>query len=287
WPAGFASHAAEAARALRDTADPATRQRHRERLRRELPLDREVLDELAGRTVDVMTVETSMIEAWELDWRPRPLLQSYAVGTARLDRLDADWFASTEAPERLLVDLQGLDTRHPFMDAPRTWRVIFSRYEPLRRTQRWSVLALRDSPRAVSERPVDKLTVPLNEAVRVPRTDAGHLELRVRLEPSLLGRLCGVAWKRPEVRLLVSTTRPAVPRRIVAATAGDPFPLVFPWIDSPEGLGRLFDAPALPAPYGLSFFTAGSWAWKHVEIDFVQVEWADGDAQPRWRNASR
>jgi hypothetical protein len=275
-PTQFPAHTGAALRALEATADPQHRESLRQSLRRDLPLDREMLDAIGGRSVDVMTIETALIEAWELDWRPRRVLQSYAVGTAQLDRLDAAVFASESAPERLLVDLQGLDTRHPFMDSPRTWRVIFSRYRPLGRTRRWSLLGLRDVPLTVVETPLEQVRVRLNEAVRVPQTDAGHLELRVRLEPSWLGRLAGVAWKRPEVRLLVTAGQPETPRRIVAATANDPFPLVFPWADTPESLRRIFDEPQLDAPYGLSFFTGGSWAWKQVQLDFVQVEWQDG-----------
>ncbi len=204
------------------------------------------------------------------------MLQSYAVATGKLDSMDAAFFAGPSAPERLLVDLQGLDTRHPFMDAPRTWRQILSRYEPLGRDRRWLILGLRERPRTAVETWLHGIRVPLNQPAQVPRPADGHLEMRVRLEPSLLGRLVSLPWKLPEVRLALISSDARPPRRILAATADRPFPLTRLWPESPEDLGRLFDEQAPPAPSGIAFFTRGSWAWREPEVDFVQVVWREG-----------
>jgi hypothetical protein len=276
-PLQFARNAVDAVRAFGRTGEPGHREALRATLRRELPIDRRMLERLEGHTVDVMTVETSMVEAWDLDWRPRRVLQSYAVGTARLDGMDADRLASDAAPARLLVDLQGLDTRHPFMDSPRTWRAIFRHYRPLDRNRRWLLLGRRSVPRDVIETEIESVRLPLNEALAVPRTDSGHVEMRVHLEPSLLGRLAGLAWKRPEVRLLVTAEQPQAPRRVVPGTANESFPLLYPWVDTPAALRRVFDEPALDAPFGVSFFTGGSWAWKPVELEFVRVRFGDDE----------
>jgi hypothetical protein len=234
------------------------------------------LRDLVGeRTTDVLTVETALVEAWELNWRPRRVLQSYAVATSRLDDLDAELFEGDAAPERLLVDLQGLDTRHPLMDSPRTWRTILSRYDALGRDRRWLLLGLRKRPRVVTETPLARIVVPMNRALEIPRTDEGHLEVRVRLRPSWAGRLVSILWKQPEVRLGLAAADVLPPRRIVAATAHRPFPLTFPWPETPQGLSALFADRRLPQPMGLAFFTGGSWAWRPAEVEFLQVEWGD------------
>jgi hypothetical protein len=239
------------------------------------PLGESLRDLIGGRDVDVMTVETALIEAWDLEWRPRPVLQSYAVGTSKLDEFDAEFFASDRAPQRLLVKLQGLDTRHPLMDAPLTWRVILSRYEPLVHDSRWTLLGLRSKPRIAVETELERRSVPLNEAITIPQPSAGHLEMRVRLRPSLIGRIVALPWKLPEIRVGLVGADLLPPRRIVATTSQRPFPLTFPWVESPIGLSALFSDRPLPAPKGLAFFTGGSWAWRDAEVEFLQVDWRE------------
>jgi hypothetical protein len=274
-PLAFGEHLGQAIRAVNEIRQPDYRLRLQQELRRKLPLARAAREMLGQHTVDILTIEVAMAEAWELNWRPRRVLQSYAVATGKLDRMDADFFAGPTAPERLLVDLQGLDTRHPFMDAPLTWRQILSRYRPLGRDARWLILGLREQPRTAVETRLHGVRVPLNQPAPVPQTTDGHLEMRVRLEPSWLGRLVSIPWKMPEVRLGLISSDATPPRRILAATSDRPFPLTRHWPDSPEQLGKLFDEQAPAAPPAIAFFTRGSWAWREAEVDFVQVVWED------------
>jgi hypothetical protein len=258
-----------------EIGDPTHRARLRAALQSGLPLHERARELIGDRSVDILTVEVAMVEAWSLHWAPRPVLQSYAVATAGLDDLDAAFFAGAAAPERLLVNLQGLDTRHPFMDAPRTWREILTRYRPLGRDARWLVLGLRERPRRLVERPLARVRVPLNRPTPAPPPDAGHLEMRVRLEPSLLGRVVALPWKLPEVRLGLVTAEVGTPRRLLAATSDRPFPLTREWADTPEDLWNLFARPEWPAPQGIAFVTGGAWAWADPVVEFYQVEWVD------------
>jgi len=274
-PATLGERIGRALEAERATRDDAHRARHRAALRRGLPLHERARELVGDHTVDVLTIEIAMVEAWDLNWRPRPVLQSYAVATAGLDDLDAAFFAGPDAPERLLVNLQGLDTRHPFTDAPRTWREILSRYRPLGRDERWLVLEHRKQARRLVERPLQRVTVPLNRTAPAPAPTSGHLAMSLRLEPSWLGRLASIAWKRPEVRLALVSPDAPPPRRILAATARRPFPLTRAWTDTPEDLWRLYAEPTWPPPPGLALVTRGAWAWNDAVVDFSQVEWLD------------
>jgi len=278
-PAAVGSRIAAGCAAARDIGDEGHRLRQRLELRDRLPLGEEVQAALRGRSVDVLTVEIAVIEAWELRWRPRPILQGYIVSNAALDAMDAEWFASPSSPERLLVDPQGVDTRHPFIDSPLAWRQILTRYEPIAQDDRWLVLGKRAHPRAVTITPVQRFIAPLNEAIPVPATANGHLEAQVLLRPSLAGRLAGIPWVMPEVRMGVAAANRQPLRRILAATAMNSFPLLDAWPNSPDELRRLFTDPHPGAPRAIALATPSTWAW-HDEVDvrFFQVEWSPGEA---------
>lgn len=279
-PQALSSPWREVLRAERETRDPEFRSRLRQSLRKALPLGDEVRNLVGGRSVDVLTLEVSLIEAWGLRWTPRKVLQSYAAYTSHLDALDAAFFSGPSAPERLLVDLQGLDTRHPLMDAPATWREILRHYRPLGQDSRWLVLGLREPPGSVLEIPLRRLRAPLNHPIPVPRLMAGHLEMQVILKPSLLGKLAALPWTLPEVRLGLISPTPQPLRRIIAATARRPFPVIDPWPELPEDLAALFEDRKLPAPSSLVFVTWDAWAWEEVEVAFFQVERRDPPKSP-------
>lgn len=267
----------EAAAIEADFADGSHRSRVRAELRQALPLHPGAREMIGDRTVDILTVEVALAEGWELNWRPRPVLQSYAVATRALDELDAAHFASDRAPEILLVDLQGLDTRHPFMDAPLTWREILLRYDPLGRDERWMILGRRDEARQASERSLGSLSLPMNHVASAPESHGGHVEMRVRLEPTLWGRLVAIPWKLPEVRLGVAGESKAQPRRILAATADRPFPVTGDWPVSATDLWRFYAEPEREGPNEVWLVTSGSWAWKPARIEFLQVSWNEPD----------
>jgi hypothetical protein len=268
------SRARELLRSARELRDPDHRSRLRDELRRRLPLGETLQREIAGRTVDVLTTEIAMVEAWEMRWAPRTVLQSYIVSSSILDGMDAGWFSGASAPERLLVDLQGVDTRHPFMDSPLAWRQIFLRYDPLDQDRRWLVLGRRGHPRALVETPLQRFIAPFNQPIPVPKPAAGHLEMQVILKPSLLGRLASMPWVVPEVRVgFVSATRQPL-RRILAPTAMNSFPLIDPWPDSPAQLNDVFVDPHPASPQAVGFVTRDPWAWtSEIDVTFIQVEW--------------
>ncbi len=264
-------------RTFREMGDPGHREQLRAELRRQLPLHDDMLERIGNRTVDVMTVETALIEAWDLRWRPRRMLQSYVVARPELDDRDARFFAGPAAPERLLIGMQGLDTRHPFMDSPSTWREVLSRYEPIGWDDRWILLRRRAAPRLATVEPLGSVTVGLNESVRIPQIESGHLEMQVRIRPTWLGRIVGIPWKVPEVLLGLASSDglPQNLRRVVPATATQFFPLVDPWPDAPDQLSRMFGLEPPGGPPGLALFTRGEWAWDRAEFSFARVEWRD------------
>jgi len=268
---------AEVTDALRHFRRPAAREEARQRLQELLPLGPEVLAELEGRTVDVLTHELSLVEAYDLAWRPRPVMQSYVACSVRLDRRDAEFLISDRAPERLLVEPFGLDTRDPLMDTPLTWRALALHWEPVARDHRWLVLQRRQVPRTATSRSLARYEVELNRPFHLPEAERGHVELTVDLEPTLAGRVVGALWKTPEVRLQALAPAPHPARRVVAATAVNPFPLPEPPVSTSADLELLLAEPAVDGPAIVRLVCRGPWAFRPASVEVFQVEWVEPD----------
>jgi hypothetical protein len=81
-----------------------------------------------NKKVDIVPWEISLVAANNLNWKPRPIFQSYSAYTTTLDNLN---FKSLSAEPRdyIFYDFSAIDGRHPFFDEPRTFSYIFCNYK--------------------------------------------------------------------------------------------------------------------------------------------------------------
>jgi hypothetical protein len=66
-----------------------------------------------------------------LNYRPRPVFQSYSAYTASLARLNDDFYYSQAAPRYVLLALNSLDGRYPALDDPLLLRNLLVNFMPL------------------------------------------------------------------------------------------------------------------------------------------------------------
>jgi hypothetical protein len=96
-----------------------------------------ILSEIKSASVDVVPHMVSMIYFNNLNYNPRPSVQTYAAYDKYLDSIDAGKYQSPEAPsyiiycgEYRLFDAS-IDNRYPFFDEPKTKIAIMQNYEPV------------------------------------------------------------------------------------------------------------------------------------------------------------
>lgn len=184
------------------------------------PLDPATLKLLQGHTVHVAPHETVVAWAYYLKWRPLPIFQSYTAYTTGLDRFNADYLASGQAPERILEKADApVDGRVLAWDEPTTTRAILCRYDELRTTPVWQVLA-RGRNRCRTARRLGVVTAGWGETVRVPPLSSRHAMIYVRIlgvAVSGLERIRSTLFKG-YVRTVVID---GAPHRLVPGTAAD------------------------------------------------------------------
>jgi hypothetical protein len=166
-------------------------------VRDQLGLDDATLRLLRGHTVDVQPYETSAVWAYELEWRPQPLIQSYVALDHELDRFNARALASRGA-ERILLQQQqpALDGRHPLYLAPESSLVILCRYRQLHVQGEWETLG-RAGDRCGPSRRLRSVDADQGERVAVPQT-SGADELvyaRIHIRKTLKQRLADFVFK--------------------------------------------------------------------------------------------
>jgi hypothetical protein len=185
-----------------------------------LPLDKGTLSLLRGYTVHVAPYETAVAWAYDLDWRPLPVFQSYSAYTTGLDQIDANALNSKNAPQRILRNLDtGIDTRVLAFDEGSTTRTVLCHYRELHTTGAWQVLGLGPNR---CQPPVALGTVHADwdQGVSVPKPPNDHTFVFVRIGGVAVHGLerVGALLYKPATRIVLLD---GVPHRLVEGTATD------------------------------------------------------------------
>ncbi len=151
-------------------------------------------DRMRSGTVDVYPWEFSYIPANDLQWRPRPVLQSYASYTPWLDRQNADHFAQEKGADRILwhfvTDRWGgtmgsVDDRYLLNDEPQAIVAMLDNYKWTAGTNEVAILERSAEHRLGEPRIAGTTTAGWNEWIDVP--EAGNAILRAK--PTVRGTL--------------------------------------------------------------------------------------------------
>jgi glycosyltransferase involved in cell wall biosynthesis len=223
-PATLAETVRQKARALTNPrAEAARLEQLRAKARAQVDLP-ETRAAVGAATVDEVTHQPSVVMLNELNYAPRPSLQSFAAMSPTLQRRDRDYFCSPAAPEFILFADFTIDERLPTMDDGPAFLEIIRRYEPRETEKGMLLLRRRTDPGPDPVGPVLwegdlRFGEPLDLAALGP----GPKAISFGIEDSLLGRLRRFAFKPPMVGLDITfATGETVRYRIIPGMVRDP-----------------------------------------------------------------
>lgn len=228
------ANVASAFRQLAQVLVPSKRHAIMENGRREIqatfPLEPAELALLRGHTVHAQPDQDAVVWAYDLQWRPLPVIQNLMAYTPTLDRRDSEALESPRAPQRILrignqepssspSSTGEIDGRVEAFTQGQTTRTILCRYRQLYTSAVAQVLALAGERCGAT---VALSTVHANwgQKVAIPPLPNDHSYLFVRItgvQVSGLEHMAALLYK-PRVRHLLLD---GVPHRLVEETAAD------------------------------------------------------------------
>lgn len=161
-------------------------------------------------TVDVypFAFEISMI-ACGLDYRPRPIFQSYLAYSPTLAEINAQRLRGPTSPDVVMLFIGAIDGRSPFMEDSLSWPELLTRYDLASiRNPVCFTLKKRSVPRSFQKTPQGSFAVGLGEDVSIPpewQVPQELLWVEVDLNPSLPGSIRSMLYQPPTVLLKVET----------------------------------------------------------------------------------
>ncbi|BBH39474.1 unknown protein [Microcystis viridis NIES-102] len=182
------------------------------KLNNQVKLPDSVLEKVQGKTIDIIPSEFSLIPGNQLNWKPRPIIQSYSAYTEKLDELN--YQSLSQSPrDYLIYHFQAIDGRHPFFDEPKAFSYVVCNYQLDSVNSPFQVPAIKTNFYLLEKQKVSRcIPTPLGETTNVtwdqvyelPTRNSGITRVQVKFEYSWLGKIVKQLFRIPPVIINVN-----------------------------------------------------------------------------------
>ena len=168
-----------------------------------------VLTTISG-TVDLYPNETATVFAYDLEYQPRPNVQSFSAYTSNLARLNAQHLTTAEAAQNILFDLKPIDGRLASFEDGLSWLQILTRYDITDVENSYLLLKRNARSRPYKLKPiVENADVAINEWFDVE--DASQpVWGKIDISPNLIGNLTTAILRLPPINIEIETADGAI-----------------------------------------------------------------------------
>ena len=146
------------------------------------------LPPISGST-DIYPNSQAIAVAYNLDYRPRPIFQSYAAYTPKLAGVNLAYLQSDKAPQNILFDVQTIDMRLPPLDDGDFMAQLLTRYDVAGLYDSMALLEVGADRKSHTLTPLTSITGKLGETISVPATADGPIWAEIDVKLSLCGKL--------------------------------------------------------------------------------------------------
>lgn len=145
-------------------------------------------------TVDIYPWDQAYVIANGLDYRPRPLFQSYSVYTPKLIKKNREFLYSDRAPETILFAIKEIDNRLPAMMEGASWLDIMKLYDVVGVRDEFLRLQKTTRSKDYSLNNLESVKTIFNQPVKVP---SDNIFVKINVKKNLMGSLVNLLYKMP------------------------------------------------------------------------------------------
>lgn len=194
--------------------------------------------------MDVYSTNQAAVLAHGLQWRPRPVLQSYSAYTPSLAAINKGHLQGKQAPDWLWFNIEPIDERLPAIEDGASWGLLLRDFRPAYPSAGGVVLKRsRSDPSPLQLQPVGGAqSRQIGQWLDLPDHD-GPLLLSAELRQNAVGKLAGAMFKSPALAIELRSDQGVVRKfRIVSGMLVEPV-LISPLVENVDEFVALYDRP--------------------------------------------
>lgn len=159
------------------------------------------IPEVTG-TVDVYSTDQACLLSKMLDWKPRPIFQSYSAYTRSLSQKNAEHIFGSSAPDNILFKVDPIDNRMPSLEDGASWPPLLLNYDLVKYEKGFLVF---------SRKKIESITPKYNEISKgigqlnheISITPAVNIYGQFDISLTIFGKLLNFLFKPPELNIHV------------------------------------------------------------------------------------
>lgn len=163
-------------------------------------LSKTVRDIIGNESVDVIPTEVSLAYFNNLNYKPRPVFQSYSAYTEKLDRKNAESYQGSSGPTFIIASPGSIDYRYFFWDESKTKFEILRSYNAVLVEDNFILYKKRERPLEFKVLQQDTSKMELGKFKDV-NTFQGLTYARIKIEYNLYGKLRSFLYQPPDLRV--------------------------------------------------------------------------------------
>jgi hypothetical protein len=181
-------------------------------VKQSLKLPDTVLKTVGEKTIDIIPWEFSIVPANNLNWKARPIIQSYSAYTEKLDEINYQNLSGSPR-DFIFYHFESIDKRHPFFDEPKAFSHIVCHYKPdsipesfttnpVKR--RYFLLDKQNESRCTNGGTGESTAIAWNTAYELPIRADSLTRAKIEFQYSPLGKLVKLLFRIPPVYMNVN-----------------------------------------------------------------------------------
>jgi hypothetical protein len=163
-----------------------------------------IAQRVGDSSIDVFNYRQGAALLNDLNYHPRPVIQSYSAYTPDLLRANLDFYRSPSRPSYVLFSLETIDGRFPTLDDALLLPYILANYQPVLAEHHFLLMERTpEPPRNVSYDRVYSASLDIGQKLDMTTWNNSPLFLRINSTPTLLGRILTLLYQPPAYKLEV------------------------------------------------------------------------------------
>jgi hypothetical protein len=152
-------------------------------------------------TTDIYSYDQASLLASNNKWNPRPIIQSYSAYTPMLAQINEQHLRGNSAPDNVLFRVQPIDGRLPSLEDGLSWPALFDNYKVTNLDKDLAYLRKKQIIQSSSTYDVIFEGTHMTGVDIILPVNNDPIFAEVVLEPTILGKLLGVVFKPPELKI--------------------------------------------------------------------------------------
>jgi len=150
----------------------------------------EIIDQ---NSVDIFPWDIALLWAYNLNWSPRPVFQSYTAYTPYLDNINSEKIEK-DPPDYILYSFKSIDGRYPLYDEPKTTLTLL-KYYSYEKSDNKFILLVKKNHIYYNESQISCIDSKLDEWIEIPQTNGGVIIAYPFLNYTAIGLIKKVLYK--------------------------------------------------------------------------------------------